>query len=181
MNNILVGNYFSDIDNNYLININVQVNDIVKYWSKCGIIANFGSSYVSLNYPNFKNISNSISYILNELIENAIKYSFSKEDIMKIVIAIENNQVILEVKNTINKRQYELFFPIVENLQNFDDANDKYLKKIGQTSSNVNESGIGLLSIINFFKGQICVKFAENNKNNNFETFLQVKINIEDL
>lgn len=182
-NSNLVGNYNTSIEkkDNYLIEMKIKVSDILKFWSKCGQISNFCSSYLSLNCPNCKHVSNSISFVLNELLENAVKYSQSKDEDVRILLAIDAFNIIVEVNNVINKRQFEIFFPIVNEMQNMKEANTKYFEKLGSISKNQEESGIGLLSIINFFKGRISARFVENFKMKNVDAFIQVKINMKDL
>ncbi len=178
-----IGNFNASLEEkkNYLIEIRIKASDIVKYWSKCGQISNFCSSYLSLNCPNCKHVSNSISFILNELLENAVKYSYSKDDAVKILLAIDTYYIIVEVNNVINRKQYEAFYPIIRDIQNTNHANQKYFEKLGAVSRSQEESGVGLLSIINFFKGRISARFVEDNEMKNVETFIQVKINIKDL
>jgi hypothetical protein len=179
----IIGSYDESVtfENDSIFEMRVKAGDIAMFWTKCGLIANFGSSYLSLNYPNFKNISNSISFIVNELLENAVKYSYSEEDTIDIRINGKNSQIIVDVMNTIDSNQYAIFSPILREIQDTDHANAKYIERFRTMAENQSDSGIGLLSIINFFKSRITAKFSDGKTGALYTVFVQAAINIEDL
>jgi hypothetical protein len=164
-----------------ILALKVKAGDIAAYWTKCGLIANFGSSYLSLNYPRYKNISNSISFIVNELLENAVKFSSSQDDIIRVRIACDHARVVVDVRNTIDSKQYAVFSLILEGIQDSGRANTQYLERFNSSSRGRMDSGIGLLSIINFFKSRIAAKFSRLANGPLFEAYVQAAINIENL
>lgn len=178
----VIGNYDfeNDLEDN-ILEICVKTKDIIQYWNKCGLISDFGSFYISMNYPDNKNISNSISFVLNELIENAVKYSLGGDNIIKIYLTKKNKQIIMDVINLINKNQFEILRKVFEDLEEPQMANKIYIERLGSLTDSQEDSGIGLLSIINFFKGKFSAKFQEVTNNTVFETDIQVKLDIEDL
>ncbi|MBN1410797.1 MAG: hypothetical protein JW969_08120 [Spirochaetales bacterium] len=178
-----IGNFDNNLvsSGRYLLKINVKIKDIFDYWNKCGMIANFGSSYLAMNCPNNRNIANSISYVLNELLENAVKYSCSPDNIIEIYLAKTNNHIIMDVVNFINKKMYEPLNNALVNLQDSEKANTMYFKRLTTAAARNMDSGMGLLSIINFFQGEISARFRELPENDLYETEIQVKMNIEDL
>jgi hypothetical protein len=178
-----IGNFDMDMvpSRRYLLKINVQTKDIIEYWSKCGLIANFGSSYLAMNCPNSKNISNSISFVLNELLENAVKYSYSSDNIIRVYLTKINNHIIMDVINLTNTDKFENLTKVLVELQDVEKANAAYFEKLTSSAGRQLDSGMGLLSIVNFFQGDISAQFREIPDNNLYETDIQVKINIEDL
>lgn len=178
---MIIGNYLElDKSNERFFHLAINGGDLNSSRARCGLIANFISYYVALNYDNNKNIINSLSTILNELIENAAKYSAIHYDPVDIHIADRKNFLIVEVCNIITEKQLEALKELSPVLIDHEKAHEMYFETI-RNSLNNNYSKIGLLMVINYFNVLISLKVSEAIKGDLYRLIMQVKIDIKEL
>jgi len=180
---MIIGPYvpFFDI-NDVVLHVNVKAGEMHREWTKCGLISNFIASYVTLSCHSEKSILNSLSVILNELIENAVKYYFTNsDDTINILVSRKGDDVFLKVKNRTNAANYEILQEAARDLIDPDKANDKYFEKLRNIVPNQNSSGIGLLMIISFFKVQMSFQLQNIEGTELYDASVQVKIDIKEL
>jgi hypothetical protein len=174
---MILGNYSEQEDKKDAIKLKLTQTDLVKVWKRCGITANYGANYISYSQPDEKEIENSASMILNELLENAAKYSSARESTIEILITILDETVVFQVDNYIEERQFELFKKYVSELVYCEDINGMYFRKLQAFSENNDmKSGIGLLTIMSCFNPKIGFKFQRFNETNNYRVSVQAAI-----
>lgn len=162
--------------------INIPHAEVKDYWNRCGLTSNFIASYIALSYSDEKNITNSLSFIINELLENSIKYSSESDKGVEICFLQKDETVIIEISNDICKEQMKKMKCIAENIVNGDCVNDKYLDIISANAKLSNGSGVGLLTIISYYNVVVGFKFiAVDEFNEAFRLSVQVRINVEEL
>ncbi len=117
------------------------------------------------------NVVHAIIMVISELLENAIKYgSFVKdEDSINIMLAIEDNIILVEVKNPTDNTKIPYLRHLDETIQwirGYQDPFETYIVKLRQISTKPlqdTESGLGLVRIS--YEGQSILDFyvSENN------------------
>ena len=147
---------------------------IKKRWRNNRLSANFIADYFSsflpidINDPNQKeriSISKSaVSYIANELLENAIKYNDEPSNYqINIGVNFIKNKGIKAVifsQNSIKPKAVESFQAYIQELLS-SDLEARYISEIEKNATDPNSetSGLGLLTIINDYSAQVGWKF----------------------
>ena len=181
---IKVGDFMnSNIMDNKILNLCLNPKDIMKFWDRCGLVSNFSSNYLFIYSQNQKqkNICNSLSVILNELIENAVKYSTDKDSLIYLDLYNLKGFIIVEIANYVSKDKADNFKQIAGTLSDKEKVNSNYLDLICKNSSEDQISGIGLATLINYFNVDFSFKFNGPDQSNLYKISIQTKINIEEL
>lgn len=118
-----------------------------------------------------KECKNSVSYISNELLENAIKFNeINKHYPVKLGISsledTENLTAVIFTENSINSHDVEKFKDFIQELLSTD-TNDLYVQQIEKIAVDEHSetSGIGLLTIINDYSAKLGWKFEPESSN----------------
>lgn len=115
-------------------------------------------------------IKNTVSYVGNELLENAIKFS---EEIPPYTVKFgmhflddEELTVIIFTKNSITIPSFEKFQSFIEELLS-SDSNELYVQQIEKTAEDEDSeaSGLGLLTMINDYSAKLGWKFEPDPSN----------------
>jgi hypothetical protein len=118
-----------------------------------------------------KECKNSVSYIGNELLENAIKFhEINKHYPVKLGISFledtEKLTAVIFTKNSINFHSVEKFQDFIQKLLSTD-TNELYVQQIEKIAAEEHSetSGIGLLTIINDYSAKLGWKFQLESSN----------------
>ena len=116
-------------------------------------------------------IKNTVSYVGNELLENAIKFSeeippYTVKFGMHFMDALEEVTVIIFTKNSITIPSFEKFQSFIEELLSAD-PNELYVQQIEKTAEDENSeaSGLGLLTMLNDYSAKLGWKFEPDPSN----------------
>jgi hypothetical protein len=92
-------------------------------------------------------------------VENAVKFSNTKNG--KIAINLFNlaDLIIYEVENYVNEESYQAFREKAEKLLDGADIETKYFAALQQKGENPSGSGLGLLTILHDFGARVGVRF----------------------
>lgn len=177
-----IGDYRqSFVDESSLLDISICPQDVHNYWNRCGLISNFSSYYISMAFPQHKSIVNSLSMILNELLENAVKYSVYDREPINMAVRIVDGEIIVEASNSINKEEYDRIESLVSELTDNEIVNQKYFEMLKDNALSHHKSGIGLFTIINYFNVHLSFKIAAHSSDELMTLTIQVKIDIDNL
>ena len=174
---VIIGDLVQNKDEtSSMVKIILYPSDLVSYWSRCGLTADFGASFYSFCFPDSKNMRNSLSFILNEIVENAVKYSKEKISPITICLYKENNDLIFEVQNYITHDQNTIFKRYINHLHDISDLSDEYLKTIERNAEFDEKSSLGLLTILSDFKLNMAFNFIAEEQKYGLSVYVQVKI-----
>lgn len=140
-------------------------------WRNNGLSADFLADYLSSFLTSKEQESDSlmeqteakdaISYIANELLENAMKYTnkLSSAPISIQIYLIERN-IIFQITNSIHFQAVIKFQNYIKELLTFDPY-ELYIRKLENTSTEENEaeSGLGFLTMVNDYGAKLGWKF----------------------
>ncbi len=120
---------------------------------------------------------NALSYIGNELLENAMKFNeINNNDLpVKMSIYLINNLdkiiAVIMTKNSINSEKFNQLKTVIEKLLS-DNTYNLYIQQIEKVEQDENseESGLGLLTIINDYEAKLGWKFQSNPSNSQLIT-----------
>ncbi len=142
----------------------------LKYrWRNNGLSANFMADYVTTFFPkseddpttaNLQNeIKSAVSFIANELLENAMKFSdYTVNNPISIQLYLKTDRLIFVVVNSINQEVVESFQLFIEKLIN-SDPQEFYIEQIEKGLESDNASGLGYLTMINDYLARLGWKF----------------------
>ncbi|MBM9579122.1 ATP-binding protein [Leptospira sp. 201903070] len=118
--------------------------DLRVQWKRCSLTADYISNFCSFPEKLDPDSSNTISIVLNELIENAAKFSKDRKGEILLELKYYSEILKIEIKNSmdeISKNKLENSISVLLN-RNSDEI---YLNKLKESSSKEVNSGIGLL------------------------------------
>jgi hypothetical protein len=111
-------------------------------------MANFASRYVAGGNAN-AGLVNSLSFVFNELIENAVKYGGEGE--VEVGLFSANTGLTIGVSSDLSPQARATFLPVAHKLASPDAS---------LPSSFGPASGIGLLSLIHFYRATLSFRFG---------------------
>jgi len=179
-----IGNYLDIREDKKALTLSfaLPAMEVMNFWSRCGLIANFGSSYMAVACPSQKNIANSLSFILNELLENAVKYTRPKESILEFALLKQGDFITIDISNPISPDQIPALTEMAKHLIDVDYVNGAYIDLLTMSGKTSDKSGIGLLTIINYYQASLSFRIGGLAKKPGCNMYsIQAKINIEEL
>lgn len=164
-----------------MVHITLLPKDLALYWQRCGLTADFGASFAAFCFPEIEGAKNALSVILNELVENAVKYSSEESKRIKITLCEKDKYLYFEVENYITWDQRLIFDKEIKLLEECNDIGSAYIEAM-ERSMTGDESRLGLLTILNDYKVGISFTFAEIKTDPSYHVVkLQVRITPEDI
>lgn len=139
-------------------------------WSNYGLSADFLGDYFAAFFlgeavPDSKinrkdTVKATVSYIANELLENAVKYSLNEATTpsISITLYLYEQKIILQVTNYADRPTVEKYQGFVQELLN-SDVDELYIRQLEKTASGEGESNMGLLTMINDYSARFGWKF----------------------
>lgn len=167
-----------------MVTLTFYPKDLANYWRVSGLTANFGASFLTYCFPEEEHDENTLSFILNEAVENAIKYSSTQEFQITISLYSINGEIIFEIENPVTHEQKEHFEEFLQGLINCTDYETMYMDAMerNMTSDNDHSGGMGLLTLLHDYHVHLGVKFNPPKTDGRADFLsLQIKINPKDL
>jgi len=163
-------------------------------WKKNGIIADFVADYIITYFPENSTkekmqnrIKDSVNYIANELLENAMKFNeqISSYPIKFKLHLFEDTgvKVVVTATNSICQKTKDTFQAFIQELL-ASDPEDFYLVQLERSAEAENAPGIGLITIINDYNAKIGWKFETLPKNQSLiivTTMVKLEYNLQGL
>lgn len=138
-------------------------------WRNNGLSADFLAGYLSTFFPGDDsssaerqtNIKDAISFIANELIENAMKFSYTASNsTVSIEMILEAETINLYASNTFDRKLVDPFKKLIRRLLT-EDPHELYLEKLESNADHDNStSGLGFLTILNDYGATLAWKFT---------------------
>lgn len=173
--------FHGDDDITNIVHLTLLPRDLALYWQRCGLTADFGASFASFCFPEITKTRNSLSFILNELVENAVKYSSEMCRRIKITLFEKEGSLFFEVENHITKEQQEIFEQEIQALERCEDIEEFYAQAM-ERSMTGDDSHLGLVTILNDYNVGISFFFRNSKKKPSFRIVkIQVRINPKDI
>lgn len=142
--------------------LSVIPENILTYWSKVSDVANFVADFYYYDYPD-RAVQNNISTVLNELIENAVKFSNIKERHIDIYSFNNSGELVFQVTNSISPESWNELKKIHQEMETTD-LKKLYIKRIQDLSRKKSGTGIGLLLLKKDYSIDINFSLEENSE-----------------
>jgi len=152
------------------LNFSLSTQSRNQRWRNYGLSADFLGDYFSTFFPGDAQGANaketvkaSVSYIANELLENAVKYSDSSLNLpISITLRLYPEQIIFEVVNPASPTLVDVYQKFIQ-LFLKSDLGDLYLKQLEATAAGLGESHMGILTMIHDYDAQFGWRFVPIN------------------
>ncbi len=132
-------------------------------WRGNSLSADFLADYWGTFFPIHKDsraeVKDAVSYIANELLENAIKFSYKPSSYpMSICLYLSNDALRFYVKNSVNPETVGQFQHLIQRLLT-EDLDELYLRQLEGNGFVGTDSGLGFLTILNDYDAHLAWKF----------------------
>ncbi|WP_337995764.1 slr1658 superfamily regulator [Oleispirillum naphthae] len=137
-------------------------------WRNNGLSADFLSDYVTTFFPKDEadpasatrqsTVKGAVSYIANELLENAMKYSESNSLPITIRLVLQADRIVFEETNVASAASAAAYRRFIGELQQSDPA-DIYFHKVEAMAVSGDASGLGLITMIIDYAASLAWRF----------------------
>ena len=177
------GTYDADSTQDPLADNDISVDFILPLklmqdWSRCSLISDFLAQYESISSDaDPKRINNILSTVINELLENAVKFSLDKNKLVNLRAKHKDNHFVVE---TITTTDYDSATKFIEFLDSIDlkRLDEQFLERI-ENNADHNASQLGMLCVIKDYEANIGVKI-QNKLNSEAEYEVFVKFTLDE-
>jgi len=145
--------------------------DLISYWKRCGILANFAAAFYAYTQDEPTIQENSISTVFNELIENATKYSVKRNAEVTIHMMMFDTVLKIQIENLTSEQHFFKFQEHLAMLLESESLEDYYVETLAAKSEGSTDSGIGLLLLLKDYPLKLGAKFIQSD--NQFKIVLQ--------
>lgn len=133
-------------------------------WRNYGLSADFLGDYFSTFFPGDpdptqainrkETVKASVSYIANELLENAVKYSDAIANrAIHITLYLYEQEIIFQVVNCANQADVQRYQTFIQTLLN-SDLDELYMQHLERSALGSGESHLGLLTMVQDYAAQ---------------------------
>jgi hypothetical protein len=146
-----------------------------KRWENNGLSADFIAEYFKIFYVSqqeenngeaneilLENLRNSVKYVANELLENAMKFQapIIYPTAARIFLSLYNDKLVFYITHSITAQQAESFELFIKKVVNHD-PQDLYMEAMRESAreENAHRSGMGLLSMVCDYNAKLGWKF----------------------
>jgi hypothetical protein len=142
--------------------------DMLQHWRRVSLSSDFLAKYYSFYFPyrekakgriSRETAENSISFVLNELIENTAKYSNTADTEVRVRVLLLQRTILLEVSNAVTAKLADEFRASMREVL-AGNTEELYLARLEANLQEArSDSGLGFLTLINDYQVQLGFKF----------------------
>lgn len=168
----IFGNYedYEDTEEFLILSFSAKKARLEDIWGNNSLSANFLASFWGNFFPlktgdekdHQMEIKDSISFIANELLENALKYNYTAAHIVKISLSLNIERLNFYVSNIVDPNSLDSFKEYVGNLLE-GDPGELFIKQLESNAEDETkgDSRLGYLTLMNDYNADLGWKFKE--------------------
>lgn len=156
--------------------------DFISQWGRSSLTANYLSEFQAFNFQGNPKVTNAISLVLNELIENTIKFSADAYKDVSITVCNYADELTIQTINSSNRRQVvkleaflDKYFRV--DLESFFIDNIKTHHEEGA----INESQLGLITLKKDYGAEIGVKIVPDLDRRLYDIYIKVVLKTDEI
>jgi len=141
-------------------------------WRNYGLSADFLGDYFATFFPGDEipdgkinqrdTVKAAVSYIANELLENAIKHNHASfPEPISIALHLKEYQLVFHVVNYATQDVAGHYQSFIQAILEADDLQSLYLEQLEKTAMNADESKMGLLTMMSDYEARFGWRFKE--------------------
>ena len=150
-----------DTDN--FFSVTILPLDMFDCWERGSQLSNFAADYFKHNFPTDEQ-HNLISTVLNELIENAVKFSRNNSMPVVIIMKRRKNELLIQADNCLPRHRKDAFIEICREIAAAD-LDRLYVDRMHENAYDTNSSGIGLILIKKDYSAGLSFEFYADDRN----------------
>ncbi len=150
--------------------LSLSCTDMLQHWRRVSLSSDFLAKYYSFYFPyrekakgriSRETAENSISFVLNELIENTAKYSNTADTAVRVRVLLLERTIQLEVSNAVTAALADEFQASMREVL-AGNTEELYISKLEANLQGArSDSGLGFLTLINDYQVQLGFKFEK--------------------
>lgn len=149
-------------------------------WARCGATSDYLAQYQSINIKQDQPTQIVMSSVINELMENAVKFSADKTKMITVSIQHYGYDVIIEAINITNQSGVNGIKRFIKKLESSSSYEDLFFEQL-ESSFKFDDagltSGIGILSILKDYSAKLGIRIEEISElNQTFRVYVQILI-----
>ena len=147
--------------------------DMLQHWRRVSLSSDFLAKYYSFYFPyrekakgriSRETAENSISFVLNELIENTAKYSNTAETAVRVRVLLLEGAILLEVSNSVSQALADEFLASMREVLS-GNSEELYISRLESNLQKAkSDSGLGFLTLINDYKIGLGFRFEKTGR-----------------
>lgn len=154
-----------------LINFSAGLVPLKQFWPNSSLSAKFVSDYLGMFFPAGPDephklrqqieVKDTIRYIVNELLENAVKFSkYSSQVKTQLGLHIHPGQIVVFVKNGTSIDNLPDFYSLIEELTTVEPI-ELYVERLERNleEEHSHRSGLGFITILSNYEAQVGWQF----------------------
>jgi hypothetical protein len=154
--------------------------DYVMHWHRCGLAADYFAAHLAYTFDNRDAARAVLATVVNELLENAVKFSSNKSVPASLVVKHFGDWLAIETRNGTDARRAAALEGLVHDFDAHS-AEALFLARIASPSgSDTSPSGLGLLVLKKDYGVRLTIE-CQPIADDQFEVFVQALIHTEEL
>jgi len=163
------------------LSLQVQAIDFVIQWRRCGMTADYLADFLAYAYEHREVAKNVVSTVVNELIENAVKFSPDKSRPIWVSVRNLGSALQLETVNFADESQVASFQKTLATLAQ-GKAEDLFLAQIDRSpSGDQTGSGVGLIVLCRDYSATLAVRAVPDEEPARYRVTVQVTLSEEEI
>lgn len=156
--------------------------ELMEDWKQCSVVSDFVAKDQSNNYRDANKSANVLSTITNELLENAVKFSFDRNKLVTLTLHSYQCALSIETVNSTRGENISALKTLISDLET-KDIETLYFEQLEKTfEEDSDESGMGFLGLIKDFGLSIGFKIKKKlGHDNTYDVFVKVKIDNDNI
>lgn len=170
------------LSKNYVLPLELMSN-----WRNCSVVSDLVVSDDMILAEMTAAIRNVLSTITNELLENAIKFSYDKNKLVTLSLHNFPNNITIETTNISHEKNAKSLKSFIKKLQT-KNLDDLYFEQLERSITNHdNASGLGFLGIMKDYDANLGIKIqnrrtsVKKRNNHTYDVFVQISLHKETL
>jgi len=165
----------------------IDASHLASHWQRCSLSSDFWAQYTAMAVPTDvasprlprSAVESVLSYLLNELFENAAKFSDGPTQTVYYKSWLLEDVMLFQVTNYIKPEGKLSFINLIQELLN-NDPDELYFKKLEENAeSDSDDSGLGYLTLIKDYGIHFGFQFRQLDTNN-IAVDVQARVSMEE-
>ena len=153
--------------------------DLVVQWRRCGQTADYVAAFLAYHFGDFGRAMNILSTVVNELVENSVKFSSNKRHLLRLGALFYGDTMILETTNSISEEQVITFSSFIKRLLD-GNLDDIFIQQVEHSAEyDVVLTGLGLLSLKRDYASGMGVRIRTESSSSLHEVTVQLQLDID--
>jgi hypothetical protein len=162
------------------VTVEMPALDLVAHWRRCGMSADFLAGYMAYDFSNRPVATNVLSTVINEVLENAAKFSADKRRQVRIAVTQLGDTVCVEATNATGAERADAFRRRLEEVLSGDPETLFQQHLENAPSAPPGAPGVGLVVLRKDYRAELGARVTPR-ADSLFEVTVQVRLSAEEV